>query len=143
MDYQCIRCIWLSFALALLFALGCGKESVDGRPTPVAVSGTVFYKQQPSAGAKVMFAPQDHQYAAVGQTDKNGRFKLQTFEPADGAVPGKFKIAVTKFEVIDLPNGGIKENFFLPGRYRDPATSGLSAVVPPEGTDVLKLELVE
>lgn len=143
MDYQCIRCIWLSFALALLVALGCGKETVDGRPTPVAVSGTVFYKQQPSVGAKVMFAPQDHQYAAVGQTDSNGRFKLQTFEPADGAVPGKFKIAVTKFEVIDLPNGGIKENFFLPGKYRDPAKSGLTAVVPPEGTDALKFELVE
>ena len=90
-----------------------------------------------------MFAPQDHQYAAVGQTDSNGRFELQTFEPQDGAVPGQYKIAVTKFEVIDLPNGGIKVTFFLPGMYRDPASSGLTAVVPPEGTNDLKLELVD
>ena len=82
--------------MAKLWAVG------NGRPTPVVDSGTVFYKQQPSAGAKAMFTPQEHQYPAVGQTDSNGRFELQTFESQDGAVPGQYKIAVTKFEVIDL-----------------------------------------
>ena len=143
MNYQCIRYFWLSVTGVMLVATGCGNGSVDGRPTPVSVSGTVYYKKQPSVGAKVMFAPQGHQYAAVGQTDSVGRFHLQTFEPMDGAVPGEFKIAVTKFEVIDLPNGGIKENFFLPGKYRDPSTSGLTAVVPPEGTKDIRLELAD
>lgn len=143
MKRQSTRSVRLLVALALAVAPGCGNDAADGRPTPVVASGTVFYKQQPSAGAKVMFAPQDHQYAAVGQTDSNGRFELQTFEPQDGAVPGQYKIAVTKFEVIDLPNGGIKENFFLPGKYRDPATSGLTAVVPLEGTNDLRIDLVE
>jgi hypothetical protein len=142
MDQKRTRWFWLTVALAGMVGPGCGK-GVDGRPTPVAVSGTVFFNQQPSVGAKIMFAPQDHEYAAVGQTDSNGRFKLQTFEPDDGAVPGKFKIAVTKFEVIELPNGGIKENFFLPGRYRDPAKSGLVATVPPEGANDLRIELAE
>ena len=103
----------------------------------------VLYKQKPSEGAKVMFSPQNHQYAAVGQTDSNGRFTLQTFEPNDGAVPGDYKIAVTKFEVVELPNGGMKETFFLPGKYRDPNTSGLTAVVPPKGAKDLKLELLD
>lgn len=143
MKRQCKRVLRFLVAITLVVSLGCGNDAGNGRPTPVVASGTVFYKQQPSAGAKVMFAPQDHQYAAVGQTDSNGRFELQTFEPQDGAVPGQYKIAVTKFEVIDLPNGGIKENFFLPGKYRDPATSRLTAVVPPEGTNDLKLELVD
>jgi hypothetical protein len=116
---------------------------VDGRPVPVAVSGIVYYKKQPCEGAKIMFAPENHQYAAVGQTDAQGRFHLQTFDPQDGAVPGQFKIAVTKFEVIDLPNGGIKENFFLPGKYRDPEKSGLTAVVPENGTHELRFELSE
>jgi hypothetical protein len=79
---------------------------VNGRPNPVPVSGTVLYKQQPCADAKIVFASQDHQYAAYAQTDGSGRFTLQMFDPADGAIPGHFKVVVTKFEVKELPDGG-------------------------------------
>jgi hypothetical protein len=129
--------------VSVLGAVGCGNGSVDGRPTPVPVSGTVLFNSQPCDGAKVVFSPQDHTYAAVGQTDAQGRFSLQTFEAGDGAVAGNFKVVVSKFEAIDLPNGGFKETFFLPQRYRDSETSGLMATVPEDGTDKITIELVD
>jgi hypothetical protein len=127
--------------IGALAVAGCGRGPVDGRPTPVPASGTIIYKSKPVDGAKVVFAPQDHAHAAVGQTDAQGRFTLQTFEPGDGAVVGKYKVVVSKFEVVDLPGGGFKETFFLPQRYRDPEQSGLEATVPEGGTDQIAIEL--
>jgi hypothetical protein len=133
----------LLLVIAVLGTIGCGNRTVDGRPTPVPVSGTVLYNSQPCDGAKVVFAPQDHSYASVGQTDAQGRFSLQTFESGDGAVAGNFKVVVSKFEAIDLPDGGFRETFFLPQRYRDPEKSGLVATVPKDGTDQITIELVD
>ncbi|MGE0757428.1 MAG: hypothetical protein AB7F89_02805 [Pirellulaceae bacterium] len=132
-----------SFAIVLGMLCGCGERGVDGRPTPVPVSGTVLYNQQPCADAQVVFAPQDHNHAAVGKSDSSGRFVLQTFEPGDGAVPGRFRVVVTKFEAIDTPDGGFKETFFLPQKYRDAETSGLTAVVATDGANDIQLELVD
>jgi hypothetical protein len=132
----------LPIAWLLLFA-GCSDSSVAGRPKPVQVTGTVFYNSQPCADAKVVFMPQGHQYAAVGQTNSDGKFELQTFEPKDGAVPGEFKVVVSKFEAVDLPGGGFKETFFLPQRYRDPDKSGLQATVPADGASDLRFELAD
>jgi hypothetical protein len=132
----------LALLVVSMALTGCGT-SVDGRPTPVAASGVVFYKKEPCANAKVLFAPEDHQYTAVGQTDSSGRFRLQTFDPGDGAVPGNFKVVVSKFEAVDLPNGGFRETFFLPQKYRNPQTSGLKAVVPENGTQDITIDLTE
>ena len=133
----------LILLLTIFISIGCGKQTVDGRPQPVPVSGVVKYKQEACADAQLVFAPEDHQYAAYARTDSQGRFQLQTFDPGDGAVPGRFKVVVTKFEAIDLPDGGFKETFFLPEKYRNAETSGLTATVPPEGTNTIEIDLVD
>ncbi len=133
----------LPVASLLLSSTGCFDSSVAGRPKLVLVSGTVFYNSQPCADAKVVFMPQGHQYAAVGQTNSDGKFELQTFDPKDGAVPGEFKVVVSKFEAIDLPDGGFKETFFLPQRYGNPDKSGLQATVPDDGVSDLRFELAD
>lgn len=127
----------------VMFSAGCTDPNLAGRPQPVPVSGRVLYNGEACPDAKVVFMPQDHQYAAVAQTDASGRFSLQTFEPKDGAVPGNFKVVVSKFEAIDLPNGGFKETFLLPQRYRDPDKSGLQASVTDSGGDDWQFELVD
>lgn len=119
---------------------GCGSHS-DGRPKPVPVSGLVLVDDKPSQGTRVVFAPDGHQYAAAGITGPDGRFKLQTFQANDGAVPGKYKIIASNFEVIENPNGSVTENHFLPSMYLDPEQSGLSAVVLDEGPNNVTLEL--
>ncbi|MEX0793876.1 MAG: carboxypeptidase-like regulatory domain-containing protein [Pirellulaceae bacterium] len=132
---------WGLIVLSLLSQGGCGKRVVEGRPALVKVSGTVFYNQAPCSDARVVFSPQNHQYAAAAKTDQQGRFTLQTFDPGDGAVPGEYKVVVSKFEAVDLPGGGFKETFFLPGKYRDPQTSGLTATIPEAGTNDVRIEL--
>ena len=126
-----------------LLSPGCGKRAVDGRPTPVPTSGVVLYNNEPCADAKIVFAPQDHQYSAIAQTDSNGKFRLQTFDPGDGAVAGNFKVVVAKFEAVDLPDGGFRETSFIPEKYADPQTSGLTAVVPEKGTSDITLNLTD
>jgi hypothetical protein len=131
------------FVVGLACLAGCGRKSADGRPTLVPVSGQVLVNKQPSEGARVVFSPDGHAYAAAAVTDAEGRFELQTFDPGDGAVPGNYKVMVSKFEVIDRPDGGVDENHFLPEKYRNPAASGLTAVVTESGPNDITLDLVE
>jgi hypothetical protein len=121
--------IALLFVFGLFFSPGCGPQSNNGRPKPVPVKGLVLVDDEPSEGTRVVFVPQGHNYAAAGKTDASGRFTLQTFDAGDGAVPGDYKIIVSNFEVIENPNGTVTETHFLPENYRNPETSGLTAVV--------------
>ncbi len=62
----------------------------------------------PVEGATVLFLPTDHQYAAASKSDASGRFTLRTFDPNDGAAPGKFTVTVKKFEFLYPPGGGVE-----------------------------------
>ena len=124
----------------MLFLTGCGRAS-DARPRPVPVVGYVLVDGEPLEGTRVVFSPEDHQYAAAGKTDAEGRFQLQTFAANDGAVPGNYKVIASNFIVIENPNGSVTETHYLPAKYRDPTTSGLTAVVEDHGPNELTFEL--
>ena len=77
-------------------AAGCGGG-------PVAVRGRVLLDDVPVAGATVMLMPVDGGHPAHGPTDANGVFRLTTFKHGDGALPGQYKIVVTKTDAIPPP----------------------------------------
>lgn len=131
---------------------GCGS----GRPKTVPVTGVVTLDGKPVEGANVTFYPDTGQSAgtaqpkktdqvtrpATGTTDKEGKFTLKTFEPGDGALPGKYKVTIIKKEVTGfladkdglsggIAPGGIQEKWIIPKKYADPQTSGLTAEVKP------------
>src|SRR5205823_4984131 len=87
------RFAWGVLAFALL---GIGTGCRQARKT-YKVEGLVTLDGKPLAGATVSFLPeaQDGQPAA-GLTGRDGVFRLQTFYPGDGALPGSYKIVVTK-----------------------------------------------
>src|SRR5688572_16449451 len=89
----CIAC-----SIGILVLSGCGKK--DSRAGRVQVSGTVLRRGQPVAEATVIFEPLGNTPAATGTTDAAGRFALTTFDTDDGAVPGEYKVAVRKVQVI-------------------------------------------
>jgi hypothetical protein len=135
--------------LALLLGIsGCGR----GRPTTHPVSGIVTLDGKPLQGAGVMLMPEAGGRPAVGTTNQRGEFTLTTFDPNDGALPGKHAVTVvlkkTTSGVMTGPDGlsgpiapgGIKEQWIVPKKYADPKTSGLSAEVRP-GMEPLKLDL--
>jgi hypothetical protein len=142
------------FAAAALAAALCGCGGGDGaadRPDRVPVTGTVTHQQKPVEGATVMFSPVSEGYAAIGLTDAEGRFSLQTFDPDDGAVPGEYRITVRKVEMSD-PGAGLPddadrppavEKSLLPARYADASTSGLVQTVKADGENEFPLTLEE
>jgi Carboxypeptidase regulatory-like domain len=139
--------------------VGCAhKPAVEGL---VKVTGTVTYQGKPVEGATVVFSPEGKGRPASGRTDSSGRFQLTTLEANDGAMPGKYRVAISKFEgassAATPPSademakkftqmrgraavkggaaklGGAKN--LLPVKYRSPKTSGLTAEVPKDGKD--------
>ncbi|MES2788262.1 MAG: carboxypeptidase-like regulatory domain-containing protein [Planctomycetota bacterium] len=136
------RCdVGLLCVFVIVMASGCSRSPVDGRPTLVPVTGTVLYKQQPIEGATVLLVPTDHEFAAAGKTDASGTFQLRTFDPDDGAAPGKFTVTVKKFEFLYPPGGGEIEKQLLPVKYGNPTSSGLTATVVEGEENDLTFEL--
>jgi hypothetical protein len=85
--------------LLALAAVGCG-----GKYTPVAVEGTVTLDGQPVEGAMVSFLPENGTgRAATGMTDPDGTFQLTTFQEGDGALPGTYRVIVTRTDAIPEP----------------------------------------
>lgn len=113
----------LLFGATFVLPLGCGDSGPD-RPDTVPVTGQVFFNEKPLEGAQVSFMGSGTQQAAVGKTDAEGRFRLTTFEPGDGAIPGEHRVAVSKVEAegrqemqIQNPEDSdeIYSKFFQPG----------------------------
>lgn len=80
----------------LTFAAGCSAPTEDRLPT-FPVTGKVTQGGAPVAGAIVTFSPlSSGTPAALGRTDAQGVYELTTYEQADGAVAGEYKVMVSK-----------------------------------------------
>jgi len=137
-------------AIAPVLAGGCGPK--DTRVRRVPVSGTVLYKGEFVADAEVVFDSGGNTPAAAGKTGATGRFRLTTFDTNDGAVPGEYKVAVRKVQVIskapkaasdDAAGPPPDEKWLLPAKYGNSATSGFTASVKETGENEFEFKLVE
>jgi hypothetical protein len=153
-------------AAVLLSVTGCGDGTVKLGTVPV--TGTVTQGGKPVEGAMVTFSPDGRGHAAAGTTDASGKFSLTTQISGDGAVPGTYKVMVSKFEQtaqpmtaeddIDAayaaaeaagqdisasgagrPAAGPKN--LVPDKYASPTTSGLTATVAETGENNFSFEL--
>ncbi len=136
--------LWLG---GLILLAGCRPSSSN--PDVVPVTGTVTYRGQPVAEANVVF--QSSQQGSFGVTDLQGRFRLQTFAPNDGAMPGDYVVLISKVKITppefeeDDPRyvPPPPPKYLVPQKYSDPRTSGLKAsVVRGEANDI-PFELVD
>ncbi len=120
-------------AAVSMLLLGCGSGTSEKLDKTYPVSGVVKYKGQPVAGATVVFNFSGAKpHTAMGQTDAEGRYKLGTYQPGDGAVEGPQAVTITKEEVVEAdPKTGIvpKPKHLLPVKYTDVGTSPLTATV--------------
>ncbi len=79
--------------IAACCMVGCG----NGNPTTHQVTGTVVFKDgSPLSDGSVEFETklEGKPITAIGQIGSDGKFTLGTFEAADGALPGKHRVAV-------------------------------------------------
>ena len=87
-----------SSVLFLTLLVGCSESDSSGRPKTYTASGTVTLNGQPLEGATVNFYPMEGSGSAIGMTDANGKYTLTTYTSNDGAVPGQYKVSITKYE---------------------------------------------
>jgi hypothetical protein len=136
-------------------AAGCGSKPQSDRPATYPVSGTVTMNGEPVTDANVNFQLTDGSRGASGLTDQQGTFSLTTFVAGDGALPGEYRVAITKFEKPpqgaqvpeDHPDYNPNVPSFvprnlLPEKYANPQTSELTATVT-EGANTVKFELTD
>jgi len=142
----------LAPVVSLLVTVGCSKDKGD-RPKVVPVSGRVLYNGQPLAGAHVTFTNPTAKRSGYAKTDADGKFTLTTFEPGDGAVPGKQQLSVSKVQIISHAEPGVdrtattvkfpgpERRWLIPERYGSVTTSGLTAEVTEDGKNEIVVEL--
>lgn len=139
----------LSLAVIATAVLGC---STDQPPEMYKVSGLVDYGGSPVSGATVTFHPVDKDLrTAVAKTDDKGAFKLTTIKEYDGAMPGKYRITVTKLVTegdtgpassdIAAPPRKVTVKSELPEKFGSPETSGLEGTVEPISQNELDVTL--
>lgn len=152
--------------MAALLSVGCGGSGSLGT---VPVTGSVTLDGEPVEGASVVFSPVTAEgRAAAAKTGPDGKFKLTTQATDDGAVPGSYKVAITKYdrEIMQVDadetdmdalygaaeaagtdltgsgedNLGAPQNL-LPEKYKSPNTSGFDVEVQKDGENNFTLEL--
>jgi len=85
----------------LMIQVGCTGKSEK----PIKVEGVVTLDGKPVDRAMVSFIPVDkggHQ--ANGQTGNDGTFHLTTYTSGDGAIPGDYKVIISKAGAHDSEN---------------------------------------
>lgn len=78
--------------LTLSLFVGCGSD----RPPIAEASGILTLDGEPVAEASVTILPVSEGRPASAITDAEGRFSLQSYPDADGAIVGDYKVSVIK-----------------------------------------------
>jgi Carboxypeptidase regulatory-like domain len=143
---------FVAWAALVFGAAGCGAGGLS------TVQGTVTLDGQPLPNATVTFLPASGKgQQARGVTDASGNFRLETFKPGDGAVPGEYKVIIQYTEGLSpeattAPKEGqsmkdmweksqkaLKEQqkkppkYVIPAKYSDPGQTVLTQRVPAGG----------
>lgn len=89
------------YSLVLLTGLvsGCGTSST---PELAPVRGTVTLDGQPLAGATVIFEPTDGGRSSHGQTDAEGKYRLNYIRDIQGAKVGSHYVSITTASEANL-----------------------------------------
>jgi hypothetical protein len=143
-------------AAFLLSGLGCSGRLVK-------VRGVVKLDGEPVEGAVVVFQNDGQEgRPAVGQTDKDGAFRLGTFKSEDGALRGSYRVTIMPPQAYpqvtwhegmsfgeamaqyaqgkkELENQPPLPGSNIPAKYRNPSQTPLRQTVPPDGLVVFEL----
>lgn len=147
-------------ATGLVFFPGCGKPKPEAPKThPVSIK--IAHRGQPVEGANVTLIPQEQSgRGASGVTDANGVAKMGLPGLADGAVPGKYWVTVSKVEGVQSDPNMSAEEFYkqqssnpaaapaspkhlLPVKYLSAQSGGLECVVTEQQDQVFEFNLTD
>jgi len=137
--------IVVSVGIAVVVGGGCSGRFEDkwsrARPKTYPTSGRVLWNGEPVENAIVALDSEVHKVTAVGTTDSQGSFRLETYRPGDGAVAGGHRVRIEKLETKSVTADGINQISVMPQKYCKAATSGLTATVTEDGKTELVFEV--
>lgn len=138
-------------AAGCLFVIGCGTGNQNPPTSPV--SGKVTYKGEGVEGATIQFLPSGPEAKVANAiSEADGTYALSTFEPGDGAMPGKYNVTVRKLVSVEqgIQRGG--ENAgqpayvnkdMLPKKYRSQGSTPLEFEVTTDGENTFDIDLTD
>ena len=120
-------------------AAGCGRSDM------VAVSGRVTWNGRPVPDAVVRFAHEARPMAWAG-TDAEGRYRLTTRRPLDGAYIGRHRVTVAPLisgALSDAEAAALGARKDIPKMFQDVNTSPLAVEVTAAGPNVFDFDLAK
>lgn len=147
-------------ATGLAFFPGCGTPKVEA-PQTYPVSIKIAHRGQPVDGASVTLVPQEPSgRGASGVTDASGVAKMGLPGLADGAVPGKYWVSVSKVEGVQSDPNMSAEEFYkqqeskpaaapsspehlLPVKYLSAQSGGLECTVQEQQDQLFEFDLTD
>lgn len=115
------------FVVAMMMLIVALEAGCGSRPALLPAEGLVTLDGKPLADAAVVFQPKVGGRPASARTDASGRFKVGTYTPRDGALPGEHTVTIVAVESSGTPNAP-EVRWITPKKYSN-AASGLSALV--------------
>jgi len=129
---------------AAMAIVSCGPNL----PKTIRVSGQVtFDGQPPPASGSVLFLPIEAgegfpSRPASGAFGTDGGFKVKTFEPGDGLMPGKYLLAIECWDTPPSMQGNPGKSH-VPKKYQSPQTSGFKLDITRDmGPQEINLDVV-
>ena len=149
--YNAKNVAFCSLLIALWPAvLGCNSAG-DKRPKTVPAQGVVTLDGKPVDGAQVVLVPSASQgtTGAEGVTNSSGRFSLRAYVEKDGAIPGEYKVQVSKTIQVNAAGGKgsldggdpVRFEYAVPAKYTSFKNSGLTVTIPETGNRDINLAL--
>jgi|GEM_PF-2574091 len=144
--------LWPARLLLLLnsFVLFAGCDSGPTNPKTYPVSGELFVKGEPAAGARLILHPEGADLSRwprgfpTAVVEPDGKFQFSCFAENDGAPEGSYKLLASWLEGDGIPN----EDPAVPPPtnrldpvYLDPARSPWSVKVEPKPNQLTRFEV--
>lgn len=132
------RTLAISIAFAFIVAtLGCEDS---GRLATHKTTGTIKYTDgKPIKEGSILFVCEG--LPSGRAVIEEGEFTVGTYESADGAVAGLFRVGITVSPPIDYDPDDGRAPVGAKAKYNRPESSGLEFEVSAEGTNHFEIEL--
>lgn len=102
---------------AVLGVAGCGEAQPErnAKYPVVPASGVLLLDGKPLPDADLTFVDAKTKQASFGRSDSEGRFRLTTFRPNDGAVVGTHVVTVSKLATsVEPPAAELESEAYVP-----------------------------
>ena len=133
----------LVLLVSLLALAGCATRGPVLPPTVAARGKVLLANGQPLRGGRIQFNKIDPKTVdAFADVGNDGSFVLTTYQPDDGAVPGRYVVTISPYNYKDKSGSPVKlpSAGQIPSKYLETESSDVQIDIA-QGENVLEVKL--